>query len=173
MKQLILSVLLLLVSLSVAAQNAKNDSIHERFFNAKVRELTYRLNITDAQKPKFVTVYRHYNDEMRAVWFSNRPKNAPDPKNFGKPLSSSEVAAAQKRWLVIQQKAQNVQMKYLDEFAKVLDAKQMSRIYEEEQKIQKKLFERKNHPKGKQGVRLNKDGKKVQDKQFKKEGVSK
>ncbi len=150
MKQMILSALLLLTSLSVAAQSTKNDSIYEKFFNAKVRELTYRLNITDEQKPKFVAVYRRYNDDMRATWGDQRAKKAAKKNEKAqktqekKQRTSADVAAAQKRKIVRQQKAQNVQMKYLDEFAKVLDAKQMNKFYEVEAKIQKKLMERKH-----------------------------
>lgn len=149
MKQMILSALLLLVSLSSAAQNAKNDSIQEKFFKAKVRELVYRLDITDAQKPQFVAVYRRYNDEMRAAWGTPRPPKKKettqeaDKKKQDKPRTSTDVANAQKRKIERLQRAQNVQMKYLDELAKVLDAKQLSKFYEVEGKIQKKLMERK------------------------------
>ncbi len=159
MKQMIFSALLLFVSLSVAAQNAQNDSINEKFFNAKVRELTYRLDIKDEQKKDFVAVYRRYNDDMRAVWGGPRLKKGDKKANFQKKddkktdaqkkemrqkRTSADVAAAQKRKMELQQKAQEVQMKYLDEFAKVLDAKQMSKFYEVESKIQKKLMERKH-----------------------------
>ncbi len=156
MKQMFFSALLLLASLSVAAQNVKNDSINERFFNAKVHELTYRLNITDEQKKDFVAVYRRYNDEMRTVWDGTRMKKRDEALNKGnrkakaangeapQKRTSADVAAAQKRKMERQQKAQNVQMKYLDEFAKVLDAKQMSKFYEVENKIQKKLIERRH-----------------------------
>lgn len=160
MKQMIFSALLLFVSVSVFAQNAKNDSIQEKFFNAKVRELTYRLDITDTQKPKFVAAYRRYNDEMRAVWAERKGvKPVAGKKVQEKPWTSTDVANAQKRRMERQQKAQSVQMKYLDEFAKVLDAKQMSRFYEVEAKIQKKLMDRKKHPKGKFTPRPHKDGK--------------
>jgi len=155
MKQIIFSALLLLTSLSVAAQNAKNDSINEKFFNAKVRELTYRLDIKDDQKAKFVSVYRRYNDEMRAAWGGPRMKKGTkktdaQKKDAQRKRTSADVAAAQKRKIELQQKAQNVQMKYLDEFAKVLDAKQMSKFYEVESKIQKKLMERKHKGQKKQ-----------------------
>lgn len=159
MKQMIISALLLFASVSVFAQNAKNDSIHEKFFNAKVRELTYRLDITDAQKSKFVAAYRRYNDEMRAVWAPKGVKPEAGKKVPEKPRTSADVANAQKRRMERQQQAQNVQMKYLDEFAKVLDAKQMSNFYEVEAKIQKKLMDRKKHPKGKFAPRPHKEGK--------------
>ncbi len=156
MKQMFFSALLLLASLSVAAQNVKSDSINEKFFNAKVRELTYRLNIRDEQKKDFVEVYRRYNDEMRAAWGGARLKKGAEGKkkddkkakvekkaDFQK-RTSADVAAAQKRKMERQQKAQGVQMKFLDDFAKVLDAKQLSNFYEVEGKIQKKLMERKH-----------------------------
>ncbi len=165
MKQIIFSALLLLTSLSVAAQNAKNDSINEKFFNAKVRELTYRLDIKDEQKKEFVDVYRRYNDEMRSVWGAQRAKKAmkaaksadAQKKELRQKRTSTDVAAAQKRKMERQQKAQNVQMKYIDEFAKVLDANQMSKFFEVESKIQKKLMDRKNN--GRKGQFRKGDGK--------------
>ena len=79
MKQMILTMVLLLSILSVSAQNTKNDSIQEKFFNAKVRELVYRLNITDEQKAKFVPIYRRYNEEMRTLWRNARMQMCPKP----------------------------------------------------------------------------------------------
>lgn len=173
MKKMILSALLFATVLSAAAQNEKNDSIYEKFLNAKVRELTYRLEITDEQKANFVNVYRKYNDEMRAAWGA-RHKKAPkaelaEKKDKSKQLSSADVANAKRKQMERQQKAQNVQMKYLDEFAKVLDAKQLNKFYETEAKIQKKLMERRNHPKGKPGMRQGKDNKNLQGKHPKKQ----
>ena len=154
MKQMFLATLLLLSTLSVAAQNEKNDSIQEKFFNAKVRELVYRLDISDEQKAKFVPIYRRYNEEMRTAMGAPMKKRGdrkgakaqqPQPKH----RTSADVAAAQKKMVERQQKAQAVQLKYLDEFAQVLDARQLSRFFDVEKKIQKKLFERKNHPRNK------------------------
>lgn len=160
--------LLILSTLSVSAQNTKNDSIQEKFFNAKVRELVYRLNITDEQKTKFVPIYRRYNEEMRALWGDARMKKGgkPDIKKSNKKGSgdkkdaklqrqqpkmstSAEVAAAKKKKIELQQKAQNIELKYLDEFAKVLDGRQLNRFFDVEKRIQRKLMERKMHPKGK------------------------
>lgn len=183
MKQMILAIVLLLSTLSVSAQNTKNDSIQEKFFNAKVRELVYRLNITDEQKTKFVPIYRRYNEEMRALWHNARMKMCPKPgdkkeacekKDFKKEAkqhkhqpqigTSAEVAAAKKKQIELQQKAQNIEMKYLDEFAKVLDGHQLNRFFDVEKRIQKKLMERKMHPKGKALQHNGKMGKRPQDK---------
>lgn len=173
MKQMILAMVLLFSTLSATAQNAKNDSIQQKFFNAKVRELVYRLDITDEQKAKFVSIYRRYNDEMRSLWSSARmkktnqkpgekkgdKKEAQQQKPQPKVRTSAEVAAAKKKMIELQQKAQNIEMKYLDEFAKVLDGRQLNRFFDVEKKIQKKLMERKMHPKGKPGQHNGKAGK--------------
>jgi Spy/CpxP family protein refolding chaperone len=183
MKQMILTMVLLLSILSVSAQNTKNDSIQEKFFNAKVRELVYRLNITDEQKTKFVPIYRRYNEEMRTLWRNARMQMCPKPgekneasvkkdgkkeakqhKHQPKIGTSAEVAAAKKKQIELQQKAQNIEMKYLDEFAKVLDGHQLNRFFDVEKRIQKKLMERKMHPKGKALQHNGKMGKRPQDK---------
>lgn len=169
---MILAMVLLFSTLSATAQNAKSDSIQQKFFNAKVRELVYRLDITDEQKAKFVSIYRRYNDEMRSLWSSARMKKngkagqKPGEKKEAQQLkpqlkarTSAEVAAAKKKMIELQQKAQDIEMKYLDEFAKVLDGSQLNRFFDVEKKIQKKLMERKMHLKGKSGQHNGKAGK--------------
>lgn len=165
MKQLLISMLLCLTTLTAAAQATTQGNMEEKVFDAKVRELVYRLHITDEQKAKFVPIYRRYNDEMRATWGEHPkgPKGKKGDKKDGKgqkdvkpqkpqkPATGKEAAELQKRKMERQQRAQAVRMKYIDELGTVLDADQVSRFFEVESKIQKKLMERKHTPKGKHG----------------------
>ena len=135
MKKMIMTMLLVIVAITAGAQEKKNENFAERMFEAKVREMTYRLELTDAQKEKFVPIYRQYNNEMRAAWGERRKP--------GKPANEQESLAATKAKMERQQRAQAVRIKYVDEFAKVLDAKQVKRFFEVENNMQKKMRQRK------------------------------
>lgn len=132
---MMMTMLLVIVAITAGAQEKKNENFAERMLEAKVREMTYRLELTDAQKEKFVPIYRQYNNEMRAAWGERRKP--------GKPANEQESLAATKAKMERQQRAQAVRIKYVDEFAKVLDAKQVKRFFEVENNMQKKMMQRK------------------------------
>ena len=180
MKQIVMTMMLCLAALTATGQTPNEGDVREKMFEAKVRELVYRLHISDEQKPKFVPIYRRYCDEMAATWGNDHPrgpkrmkegkegkanndvKQQPKPQ---KPTTGKEAAELQKRKMERQQKAQAVRIKYIDELATVLDAEQVSRFFEVEGKIQKKLMDRKKHPKGmkRKDGKKGKNGKKRQE----------
>ena len=59
-----------------------------------------------------------------------------------KPLTDEERLELTKRKMQRQQQAQTIRMRYVDEFSTVLSAGQVSRFYEVESEIQKKLRQR-------------------------------
>ncbi|MDE7085112.1 MAG: hypothetical protein K2O48_00270, partial [Prevotella sp.] len=65
MKHIIMSIVLMLVALTATAQDNQRAALNEKYFNAKVSELVYRLDMSDEQKAKFVPIYRRYTEEMR------------------------------------------------------------------------------------------------------------
>lgn len=140
MKQFLFSVLFVLSALTVSAQDNKAADMNERFFEAKVRELVYRVKISDEQKPKFVNIYRRYCDDMRAAWGERKKPT--------KPANDEEAVAKQKQKMERQLRAQAVRVKYVDEFSTVLTPKQVSMFYAVDSQIQQKLKARKGHPKG-------------------------
>lgn len=131
MRQFIITIL---VMLTVTASAQDSVKINERYFQAKVSELALRLEMTDSQKSRFVPIYRRYSEEMRAVLvIKQRPS---------KPLTDEERLELTKRKMQRQQQAQTIRMRYVDEFSTVLSAGQVSRFYEAESEIQKKLMQR-------------------------------
>ena len=136
MKRITVITLLVLMGLTAVAQNS-NSSLNERFYRAKLKELVYRLHITDNQKKKFEPMYRSYCEEMRHLW---NERSAPI-----KPGTSSNAAAIAKRKMEMQQRAQGIRIKYIDKFATVLNANQVDRFFEVESIIQQKLKERQSH----------------------------
>ena len=125
---------LVLLGLTATANEDSNGSLNERLYQAKVRELVYRLHITADQQKKFEPIYRSYCEEMSALWASR--------KRPIKPSTSGDAAAMAKRKMEMQQQAQGIRMKYIDKLATVLNAEQVGRFFEVESIIQKKLKEK-------------------------------
>lgn len=136
MKRILLSLLISLSALTAFGQN-KSADVNQRYFDAKIREFVYRLNLTDQQKEAFIPIYKRYNDEIRSTVGEREKLNS-------KPSTPEEAATLAKERIERQQIAQNIRMKYVDEFAAVLDPDQMSRLYQVESQIQRKLLNRKN-----------------------------
>ena len=136
MKRFLISLLIGLSALTAFGQE-KSDAVNQRYFEAKIRELVYYLNLTDGQKEAFIPIYRRYNDEMRAVVGERK-------KPESRPGTSEEAAAVAKARIERQRQAQSIRMKYVDEFATVLEPDQLNRLYEVEGQIQRKLMNRQN-----------------------------
>ena len=137
MKKITLMILLMIMCITVTAQSSADSGakINERFYQAKVRELVYRLHITDEQKAKFEPIYRSYCQDMTTLW-AERKKPIRNQSN------GATTAAIEKRKIEMQQRAQGIRMKYIDKFATVLNDQQLERFFEVESIIQKKLKER-------------------------------
>jgi len=166
MKKIVFSVMLMFFALTAAAQDKRGEALNEKYFDAKVSELVYRLDMTNEQKEKFIPIYRRYNDEMHSITGSRMKKKGEwkkgdrkvekkdgEAKQHKPKLTEEQKLARTKQRMEMQQKAQNIKLKYMDEFCKVLDAKQMNKFYEVENKIQKKLQARRMHPMGKKFTR--------------------
>ena len=145
MKRILITLIAGLSVLTAFGQGKKGENMDQRFFDAKIREFVYILDIKDSQKPDFVAVYKLYNDEMRAtIGKKEKPQNRPD--------TPQAAAAAVKARLENQNKAQEIRIKYVDDFAKVLEPSQLIRLYDVEAQIQHKLMDRQHgsgHGKGK------------------------
>lgn len=138
MKKLFLSLLTVCLVMTASAQQ---KSLNEKFYDAKLAEVTQRLNITDAQKEQFNALYKQYNDDMRAT-FGKREKHE-------RPTTTKDAAELLKKRLDRQEKAIDVRRTYIDKFAKVLDADQLTRLFTIENQMQRKVMDRRNR----QGMR--------------------
>lgn len=135
MRRPLIIIMLAFMATTITAHDADNGSLNERFYQAKVRELVYRLNISNDQLKKFEPIYRDYCEEMTALWAER--------KQPIKPNTSSSAAAIEKRKMEMQQRAQGIRMKYIDKLATVLNARQIDQFFTVESDIQKKLRARK------------------------------
>ena len=135
-KRIMLLLLVTLIGLTTAAQDKKEGSLNERLYKAKVRELVYRPHITPEQQKKFEPIYRSYCEEMSALWAER--------KRPIKPSTSSDAASIAKRKMEMQQRAQGIRMRYIDQLATVLTPNQVEHFFEVESVIQKKLKEKRD-----------------------------
>ena len=145
MKKIFLTLIVGLSALSAFAQEPQQEvDLKQRYFDAKIHEFVYLLNLTDQQRDAFIPVYKRYDDEMHAA--------SADKKRRGpRPATSEEAAAFVKDRIASQQAAQAIRLKYVDEFAAVLAPEQLCRLYDVEGQIQHKLKARKNEGKPGQG----------------------
>ncbi len=137
----IITAIIILLAIPAMAQGNFND----RLFDAKVCEITYRLNLSAEQVKQFRPVYENYNKAMISAW-GNKEK----PQ---KAATSEEVSAQLKQRMERQQRAQKIRIEYADKFAKVLTPEQLQKFYKVENSIQNKLRARKNKGKDKTPLR--------------------
>jgi len=136
MKRSLTTLLILFLSLASFAQE-KGENVSQRYFDAKIREFVYRLELSDQQKEQFIPIYKKYNEEMRESVGER-------PRRDVRPATAEEAAALEKARIERQQTAQSIRLKYVDTFATVLTPDQLGRLYQVESDIQKKLMGRKN-----------------------------
>lgn len=144
MKKMIFSVLMVMGALVAFAQDkpADDGQMRQKLFDAKMREMVYRLEITDAQKPEFEKVYREYDSEIHALLEKCGPnfhKKKADKELRDKEKSAADVAAVMKQRLDAQKMVLEVRSSYIDHFAKVLDGKQLRKFFDVEKNMQDKL----------------------------------
>jgi len=136
MKRSLTTLLILFLSLASFAQET-GENVSQRYFDAKIREFVYRLELSDRQKEQFIPIYKKYNEEMRESVGER-------PRRDVRPATAEEAAALEKARIERQQTAQSIRLKYVDTFATVLTPDQLGRLYQVESDIQKKLMGRKN-----------------------------
>ena len=143
MKRYLIPLFMLLASFSAFAQEQDAD-VKEKFKEARIREFVYRLELTDQQKEAFVPIYEQYSEEMREAMGRPGKKGHGDKEKAEKKEMTSEAAAQiLKERIARQQKAQEIRLKYIDEFATVLEPRQLMHLYETEDQIQRQLMNRK------------------------------
>ena len=141
--RLLLFILSLLLAIPMAAQRPHNGNVQARFFEAKASEMCAKLLLSPEQKEKFLPIYKAYDEEMRAVWTKYR---------VGKNCTDSMERT--KMRLTRQAKSQELRLKYVDKFSKVLTAKQVEKFYKTENDIQQRAKHRKEQRKDGNAGRL-------------------
>ena len=145
MKKIIFLATFIILATSTIADDQQNKDLDERIFDARVKQMSLTLQLTEAQKARFVPIYQRYTTEMRKVLTSaNHERQSEDAK---------QQAIIIKERLNRQKHAIDIQSKYIDEFAQVLDAKQLRRFLETERRISKKVKMRSSEAKARKHIK--------------------
>ncbi len=131
MKHILFFLFTLLAAIPSSAQTQASDSLQNRFLETKVQEISNRLQFTDDQKAQFTPVYRRYTEAMIAACDGyQKPVH---------PSTSQEAAANIRKHLEVQQRLHGIRLRFVDEFAAVLNPQQMSRLFSLENMVQRKV----------------------------------
>lgn len=144
MKKIMIMAIMLVAAVTAVAQDKNGEDMENRLFDAKLREMVYRLKLTDDQKAKFEPLYRDYDAQMRQTAtprdYKKDKKRAQDDN-----VTVEQEAAKIKERLTGQKKAVDIRLTFVDKFATVLDAKQLRQFFQVEKKMQEKL---RHNPRG-------------------------
>lgn len=128
MRKLFITIMAVATAVCAMAQDKKAE-FNKKLVAAQTDEMAYRLNMTDAQKKEFSGIYEQYCHEVL---------NA--KKTFDiKRSELTDSIAMEKNRLEKQRKVLDIRIAYTDKFGKVLSGSQLTRLYKEENLIQKRL----------------------------------
>ena len=118
---------------SLVAQNTKEGKrlTEEQRIEKRVQRMQERLCLDDETSAKFAPLYKAYIQEMKAC------HKAPDPNIKKESRTDEQIKAQMKEHFERQQKMLDTQEKYFNEFQKILNARQLEKIFQS------------GHPKGK------------------------
>lgn len=77
MKQAILTILFLFTAAVANAQQKEDENFSKRLFEARLAEISLRLNLSDEQKNKFAPIYEQYCHEMSELRGRSRERHRP------------------------------------------------------------------------------------------------
>lgn len=93
---------------------------HENKIEIRVERMAKKLMLDDAQKAKFVPLYQDYLEAKAAC----RPKLV-----FGKELTDEQIEANLEEMMDVREKSAKIDKKYYKKLSKVLNAKQLDKIF--------------------------------------------
>lgn len=118
---------------SLVAQNTKEEKrvTEEQRIEKKVQRIQEMLCLDDETSAKFAPMYKAYTQEMKAC------HKAPDPNIKKEGRTDEQIKERMKGHFEMRQKMLDTQEKYFNEFQKILNARQLEKIFQP------------GHPKGK------------------------
>lgn len=118
--------------------NKKSKPTPEQMQKARINHLINDLGLDDATAAKFTSVYKEYDAEMTNI----RKSYAKNNKKWDD-MTDAEIDAQTKARFQQSRKILDVREKYYDRFRTFLTARQVRKIYSMEQKMAKKVKDRK------------------------------
>lgn len=130
---------------AVQAQGRKSldKDRSELLFNAKMKMMQEKLNLTDAQTEQLIPLYRDYVGELNAIFRSRKYRRG------YKPADAGDACNVMTERLDINSRVIDLQKKYIRRYAEFLDADQVMNIYRVEGQIQREIRQEKRRRAGK------------------------
>lgn len=133
MKKIIPYIIVLLLSIQLSwAQDLK-----EKIEAAKVGLITQQLNLTTEQSKQFWPIYNKYTEEVQAI-----RKQLRDIKRGFQTKSDDQLKKDLDKLLELKEKEIVIEKKYLQEFLKVINVRQVAMLHKADQMFKAMLLKR-------------------------------
>ena len=155
MKRYLIALGLVFFALVANAQDAKDSKteIKERIDQEKTSFFTEKISLTQAQSPKFWSLYNEYREQEKAL---RKLEMTLVRKGKVGGLSAEQYSDIVEGLLDIEEDRQELQEKFFENIAKFLTPEQMFRYYEATKEFQSKLLNRLKLPANPKVTRLKK-----------------
>ena len=139
LKTLTLATLSLMLCTSAVAQNTKNKKqkrTPEQVATVQAKDIAISLGFDDATTEQFTKTFCNYRMEMRNA---NIEKKAVNKGVARKDMTDEQVEQSIKAQFAHSRKAIDIREKYYGEFRKILNPRQIQRVYELEKRQSEKM----------------------------------
>jgi Spy/CpxP family protein refolding chaperone len=135
-----LLMLSLLATLPAVAQPGagSRQSRMSQLENAKIAYITEKISLTQDQAQRFWPVYNEFTAKRRDLNRRMRETRTNDPDA----ISEAQVKDNLTQALNLRQQEVNLEKEYFDKFQKVLNIRQVSRLYQAERQFTKEVIKR-------------------------------
>jgi hypothetical protein len=131
------------IVLFFGSQSTWAQEIKERIEAAKVGLITQQLNLTAEQSKQFWPVYNKFTEELQAV-----RKQTRDLRRGFQTKSDDQLRKDLDKVIELKEKEISIEKKYLQEFLKVINVRQVAMLHKAEQMFKAMLIKRLAKPKG-------------------------
>jgi len=118
-------------------QQARQERM-QKIQNAKIAYLTEKLNLEPEQAQKFWPVYNHYEKEKNALRHKSRVFR---DENI-EAMSEQELREGLNKRLEIKQSEITLEKRYMDNFLKVINSRQLAILYRSEREFTQVLLKK-------------------------------
>ncbi|WP_206984057.1 Spy/CpxP family protein refolding chaperone [Hymenobacter telluris] len=106
--------------------------------NAKIAYITEKISLTQDQAQRFWPVYNEFTAKRRDLNRRMRETRTNDPDA----LSEAQVKESLTQALALRQQEVNLEKEYFDKFQKVLNIRQVGKLYQAERQFTKEVIRR-------------------------------
>ncbi len=137
MKKTILYILLIGTLSMANSESSWAQAFAEKIEAAKVGIITQQLNLTTEQSKAFWPVYNKYNEELQAIRKQQRELR----KGF-QTKSDDQLRKDMDKVIELKEKEIAIEKKYLQEFVKVINVRQVAMLYKADKMFKAMLLKR-------------------------------